>query len=64
MQTEGYNYLEGTCPSVLAELLETVAVVDNDAGQVCRKRSSSSNLGMNSMDSVDLNGGRRLRRRM
>ncbi|WOK96960.1 BTB/POZ and MATH domain-containing protein 3 isoform X1 [Canna indica] len=62
MQTEGFNYLETTCPSVLAELLETVAVVDDDSSPVSRKRSSNSNLGPNSMDSVDLNG-RRLRRR-
>ncbi|XP_042434171.1 BTB/POZ and MATH domain-containing protein 3-like isoform X1 [Zingiber officinale] len=63
MQTEGFDYLEATCPTVLAELLETVAVVDDDSGSACRKRSVSSNLGLNSLDSVDVSG-RRLRRRM
>lgn len=63
MQSEGFNYLEETCPSLLSDLLATVAVVDDDPSSFCRKRSGSSNLGLNLMDGVDLNG-RRMRRRM
>lgn len=63
MQTEGFNYLEATCPSLLSDLLATVAVVDDDSSPISRKRSGSSNIGLNLMDSVDLNG-RRMKRRM
>ncbi|OAY81528.1 BTB/POZ and MATH domain-containing protein 3 isoform X1 [Ananas comosus] len=63
MQSEGFNYLEETCPSLLSDLLATVAVVDDDPSSFCRKRSGSSNLGLNLMDGVDLSG-RRMRRRM
>ncbi|KAG1371740.1 putative BTB/POZ and MATH domain-containing protein 3 [Cocos nucifera] len=64
MQTEGFNYLEETCPSLLSDLLATVAEADDDPSPICRKRSSSSNIGLNITDSVDLNGGRRTRRRI
>ncbi|XP_017700600.2 BTB/POZ and MATH domain-containing protein 3-like isoform X1 [Phoenix dactylifera] len=64
MQTEGFNYLEETCPSLLSDLLATVAEADDEPSLICRKRSSSSNIGLNLADSVDLNGGRRTRRQM
>ncbi|XP_058109499.1 BTB/POZ and MATH domain-containing protein 3 isoform X1 [Magnolia sinica] len=63
MQSEGFGYLEETCPSLLSELLETVAVVDDDVGMPSRKRSGSSNIGLNLVDGLDSNS-RRLRRRL
>ncbi|KAL5991753.1 hypothetical protein ACLOJK_012664 [Asimina triloba] len=63
MQSDGFGYLEETCPSLLSELLETVAVVDDDTGSVSRKRSGSSNIGLNLPDDLDLNG-KRFRRRL
>eukprot|EP00262_Sarcandra_glabra_P018402 TRINITY_DN658_c0_g1_i2.p1 TRINITY_DN658_c0_g1~~TRINITY_DN658_c0_g1_i2.p1 ORF type:complete len:417 (+),score=46.58 TRINITY_DN658_c0_g1_i2:212-1462(+) len=64
MQSEGFGYLEETCPSLLSELLETIAVVDDDhASPMSRKRSGSSNMGLILVDTVDVNG-RRVRRRM
>ncbi|XP_072975745.1 BTB/POZ and MATH domain-containing protein 3 [Typha angustifolia] len=63
MQTEGFNHLEETCPSLLSDLLATVAVVDDDPTSICRKRSGSSNIGLNLLDSIDPDG-RRMRRRM
>ncbi|GAB2299756.1 BTB/POZ and MATH domain-containing protein 3, variant 2 [Dionaea muscipula] len=46
METEGFKHLEQYCPSLLAELLETVASVDEDAGlPLSRKRSISSMFG-------------------
>ncbi|KAI3965565.1 hypothetical protein MKX01_010522 [Papaver californicum] len=47
MQSEGFAYLEDSCPSLLLELLETVAEVDKESSHIFnRKRngnSSSSN---------------------
>lgn len=62
LQTEGFGHLEQTCPSLLSDLLATVAMVDDDPNQGARKRTSSSNIGLNLLDGVDL-GGRRIRRR-
>ncbi|KAL6980593.1 BTB/POZ and MATH domain-containing protein 3 [Sarracenia purpurea var. burkii] len=45
MQSEGFRYLEENCPSLLSELLETVAAVE-DKSQPNRKRSSSSIFGL------------------
>lgn len=64
MQSEGFGYLEEMCPTLLSELLETVAVVDEDASStMSRKRSSSSNIGLNLIDGLDSNG-RCMRRRL
>lgn len=50
MQTEGFKYVEETCPLLLSELLETVAsaAVDERSGEggLTRKRSGSSIIGL------------------
>lgn len=51
MQTEGFKYVEETCPLLLSELLETVAsgAVDERSGgegDLTRKRSGSSIIGL------------------
>ncbi|CAA6661722.1 unnamed protein product [Spirodela intermedia] len=63
MQTEGFGYLEETCPSLLSDLLETIAVVDDDPSQMPLKRGGSSVEGLDLADGVD-STGRRLRRRL
>ncbi|XP_077238922.1 BTB/POZ/MATH-domains containing protein isoform X2 [Tasmannia lanceolata] len=62
MQSEGFGHLEETCPALLSELLETITVFDDDTGLVNRKRSRSSNMGLNLVDGLDTNG-RQIRRR-
>lgn len=43
MQSEGFKYLEENCQSLVSELLETIALVDEKPGStLSRKRSSSS----------------------
>lgn len=45
MQSEGYKYLEQSCPSLLSELLHTYASTDEKSNQkLSRKRSGSSSL--------------------
>ncbi|CAL9059764.1 unnamed protein product [Musa banksii] len=51
MKTEGFNFLEAMCPSILAEVLETVDVVDVDSDH----RNSSSTVGIYSTDSQHTN---------
>ncbi|RWR81582.1 BTB/POZ and MATH domain-containing protein 3 [Cinnamomum micranthum f. kanehirae] len=63
MHSEGFGYLEETCPSLLSELLETVAVVDDASQLMCKKRNGSSNTGLHFIDGLDSNG-RRMRRRL
>ncbi|KAF8397419.1 hypothetical protein HHK36_016335 [Tetracentron sinense] len=70
MQSEGFKYLEESCPSLLSELLQTIAVVDeNSSLLLSRKRSGSNNFGLNlaadlaAVASVDPNG-RHMRRRL
>lgn len=63
MQTEGFGYLEETCPSLLSDLLETIAVVDDDPTQMSLKRGGSSVEGLDLADGID-STGRRLRRRL
>ncbi|XP_057484200.1 BTB/POZ and MATH domain-containing protein 3-like isoform X1 [Actinidia eriantha] len=46
MQSEGYKHIEENCPSLLCELLETVAATDDKSLQLNRKRSSSSIFGL------------------
>ncbi|KAL3647330.1 BTB/POZ and MATH domain-containing protein 3 [Castilleja foliolosa] len=68
MQSEGFRHLEESCPSLLSELLETVASVDEKWNLASgKKRSSSSVIGLDlavdgAAGSVDANG-RRVRRR-
>ncbi|PKU69417.1 BTB/POZ and MATH domain-containing protein 3 isoform X2 [Dendrobium catenatum] len=61
LQTEGFEYLEQSCPSLLYDILATVAA-DEDSTHASRRRSSSSYLGLTLMDGVD-SSGRRTRRR-
>ncbi|PIN07934.1 Speckle-type POZ protein SPOP [Handroanthus impetiginosus] len=70
MQSEGFKYLEQSCPSLLSELLETVASVDEKSNLVSgKKRSGSSIFGLDLAadggvaESMNPNG-RRLRRRV
>lgn len=43
MQSEGFKYLEENCHSLVSELLEAIALVDEKPGSTSsRKRSSSS----------------------
>lgn len=63
MQTEGFGYLEEACPSLLSDLLETIAVVEDDPNQMPLKRGGSSVEGFDFGDGVDP-AGRRLRRRL
>ncbi|XXG66340.1 hypothetical protein AAC387_Pa05g3843 [Persea americana] len=63
MHSEGFGYLEETCPSLLSELLETVAVVDDASQPMCKKRNGNSNTGLHFFDGLDSNG-RRMRRRL
>jgi speckle-type POZ protein len=62
MDTEGFNYLEETCPSLLSDLLATVAVVDDDHVSVNRKRRVCGNEGATPVESVEASE-RRTRRR-
>ncbi|KAM3366693.1 hypothetical protein ACQJBY_015826 [Aegilops geniculata] len=63
METEGFNYLEETCPSLLSDLLATVAVVDDDPASVNRKRGVCINEDVNPVESVEASD-RRTRRRV
>lgn len=70
MQSEGYRYLEETCPSLISELLRAFAEVDeNSSRQLSRKRSGSSTFGLdlaaNGTMAESVNPySRRLRRRL
>ena len=68
MQSEAFLHLKESCPSMLLELLETFASVDDNSSQLSRKRSGSSIYGQDladvaAVDSANPNG-RRIRRRM
>uniref|UniRef100_A0A1D1ZEC2 BTB/POZ and MATH domain-containing protein 3 n=1 Tax=Anthurium amnicola TaxID=1678845 RepID=A0A1D1ZEC2_9ARAE len=63
LQTEGFCYLEETCPSLMSDLLETIVVVDEDPSQLSRKRGGSSVIGLDITDGAD-SSGRRMRRRL
>ncbi|WJX32303.1 BTB/POZ and MATH domain-containing protein 3 [Trifolium repens] len=68
MQSQAFLHLKESCPSMLLELLETFASVDDNSGQtLSRKRSGSSIYGQDLADggaaeSINPNG-RRVRRR-
>ncbi|GAB2216379.1 hypothetical protein Droror1_Dr00024152 [Drosera rotundifolia] len=58
METEGFKDLELCCPSLLAELLEMVASIDEDAWlPSSKKRNSSSIFGMDFSPDREPNGG-------
>ncbi|KAK8970167.1 BTB/POZ and MATH domain-containing protein 3 [Platanthera guangdongensis] len=61
LQTEGFGYLEQSCPSLLFDILANIAA-DEDSSRANKKRSSSGNLVLHLMDTVD-SSGRRTRRR-
>ncbi|KAL0303770.1 UNVERIFIED_CONTAM: BTB/POZ and MATH domain-containing protein 3, partial [Sesamum radiatum] len=44
MQSVGFRHLEQSCPSLLSELLETVASVDEKSNLVSGKRRSGSSI--------------------
>ncbi|OAY61702.1 BTB/POZ and MATH domain-containing protein 2 [Manihot esculenta] len=57
MQTDGFEYLKESCPSVLTELLEYVARVGEHSVILCKHRSEAV------IDGSDLNG-RRVKQRL
>ncbi|KAI3474350.1 hypothetical protein Pfo_029186 [Paulownia fortunei] len=59
MQSEGFRYLEQSCPSLLSELLETVASVDENGSSIFGLDLAADGVA----ESVNPNG-RRLRRRV
>ncbi|ONK67712.1 uncharacterized protein A4U43_C05F2940 [Asparagus officinalis] len=63
LQTEEFGHLKQACPTLLTDILATVAEVDDDQNPVRQKRNSSSNIGLNIFDGVD-SSGRRMRRRL
>lgn len=68
MQSEGFKHLEESCPSLLSELLKTLASGDeNSSMSSSRKRSGSSIYGLDLADGAAAESanpnGRRLRRR-
>lgn len=70
MQSDGFRHLEESCPSLLSELLETVASVDDKPSLMSsKKRSGSSIFGLDlaadggAAESVNPNV-RRIRRRV
>ncbi|KAL3678833.1 hypothetical protein R1sor_021789 [Riccia sorocarpa] len=58
MQSDGFEYLKDSCPSLQSELLRTVAGVDEDVGSGIRNRS----VWAQPMDGTDASG-RRVRQR-
>lgn len=70
MQSEGFRHLEESCPSLLSDLLETIASVEEKSNLMSsKKRSGSSIFGLDlaadgvAAESVNPNV-RRIRRRM
>ncbi|KAI3932974.1 hypothetical protein MKW98_029207 [Papaver atlanticum] len=56
MQSEGFAYLEESCPSLLLELLETVAAADNSLSSVIFYRKRNGNNGSSSKTNTGLSG--------
>ena len=63
MGTEGFDYLEETCPSLLSDLLATVAEVDDDLASLDRKRGVCGNQVLATVESAEATE-RRTRRRL
>ncbi|VFQ90670.1 unnamed protein product [Cuscuta campestris] len=58
MQSEGFKHMEESCPSLLPELLEAVATIDEKASlPSSKKRSSSSIFGVDLLSVPDGGGG-------
>ncbi|XP_047316184.1 BTB/POZ and MATH domain-containing protein 3 [Impatiens glandulifera] len=68
MKSVGFRHLEESCPSLLSELLETVAIAVDETSSLRAKRSASSSVyGMDLTQQEVASGGdnqRRLRRRL
>ena len=74
MQSEGFGYLEESCPSLLSELLGVIASVDENLTVLSsKKRSGSSILGLDlpadgggggGGGPAESASGRRIRRRL
>ncbi|XP_026454881.1 BTB/POZ and MATH domain-containing protein 3-like [Papaver somniferum] len=47
MQSEGFAYLEDSCPSLLLELLETVAEVDKESSHIFNRKRNGHNSSSN-----------------
>ncbi|KAF6161169.1 hypothetical protein GIB67_007810 [Kingdonia uniflora] len=65
MKSEGFGHLEQSCPSLLSDLLEAIAEVDEEPSLVSSKKRSgsvNSTIGLHVEQSVDASG-RRTRRR-
>lgn len=57
MQTDGFEYLKESCPSVLTELLEYVARITKHSDFMCKHRNEAT------LDGSDING-RRVKQRL
>jgi speckle-type POZ protein len=57
MQTDGFEYLKESCPSVLTELLEYVARFTEHSDFLCKHRNEAI------LDGSDVNG-RRVKQRL
>lgn len=57
MQTDGFEYLKESCPTVLTELLEYVARISKHSATVCGPGNETS------LDGTDVNG-RRVKQRI
>ena len=57
MQTDGFEYLKESCPSVLTELLEYVARFTEHSDIMCKHRNDAL------LDGSDING-RRVKQRL
>ena len=57
MQTDGFEYLKESCPSVLTELLEYVARFTEHSDFMCKHRNEAI------LDGSDING-RRVKQRL
>jgi len=57
MQTDGFEYLKESCPSVLTELLEYVARFTEHSDYLCKHRNEAI------LDGSDING-RRVKQRL
>ncbi|PKU86806.1 BTB/POZ and MATH domain-containing protein 3 [Dendrobium catenatum] len=64
LQTEGFEYLGQSCPSLLSDLLATVAVVEEDSRPASRKRAATTNIALNITDGGVDSSGRQTRRRL
>lgn len=69
MKSEAFRHLEGSCPSLLSELLATFASMDDNSNSLLsRKRSGSGTFGLDLADGTEAESvhpnARRMRRRL